>query len=250
MEERNLTYFVADVHLGSNPATAAEKEARFVQFLRSIPARQTSALYMLGDIWDFWYEYRDVVPKGCARVFSALQDLIDEGVAVRFIRGNHDVWTYDYLQSMGIEVLNQTISVTIGDSVFCLGHGDGLGPGQRFYKFMRSIFYSRVAQRLFSTLHPWLAYRIGRGWSASRQKKHTSPYQWKGESEPLYKFALQYSKANKVDYFIFGHFHIPVDMQLEGGSRLLLLEDWKNGSSYLYFDGKSLCSGHSRNIEK
>ena len=249
MEERNLTYFVADVHLGSNPVTAAEKEARFVQFLRSIPAHQTSALYMLGDIWDFWYEYKDVVPKGYARMFSALMDLIDAGVAVRFIRGNHDVWTYDYLQSMGIEVFNQTISVKIGDAVFCLGHGDGLGPGMRAYKFTRAIFYSRVAQRLFSTLHPWIAYRIGRGWSSSRQKKHTSPYNWKGEAEPLYKFALQYNKVRKADYFIFGHFHIPVDMQVEGGSRLIVLEDWRKSSSYLYFDGKSLCSGHSRNME-
>ena len=105
MEERNLTYFVADVHLGSNPATAAEKESRFVRFLRSIPPQRTQALYLLGDIWDFWYEYRDVVPKGYARVFAALMDLVDAGVKVRFIRGNHDIWTYGYLQSLGIEVL-------------------------------------------------------------------------------------------------------------------------------------------------
>ena len=249
MQERNLTYFVADVHLGSDPATAAEKEARFVQFLRSIPAQQTIALYMLGDIWDFWYEYRDVVPKGNARVFSALMDLMDAGVTVRFIRGNHDVWTYDYLQSMGIQVLNQTFSVKIGDAVFCLGHGDGLGPGMRGYKFMRSLFYSRVAQRLFSTLHPWFAFRIARRWSAGRQKKHVTPYEWKGTSEPLYKFALQYNKTRKADYFIFGHFHTPVDMEVEGGSRLIVLGDWKKQSSYLYFDGKSLCSGHSRNME-
>ena len=249
MQERNLTYFVADVHLGSNSASAAEKEARFVEFLRSVPAERTSALYMLGDIWDFWYEYKDVVPKGYARVFSALMDLIDAGVAVRFVRGNHDVWTYSYLQGRGIEVLDQTVSVKIGDTAFCLGHGDGLGPGMRGYKFMRSVFHNRVVQGLFSTLHPWFAYRIGRGWSAGRQKKHTSPYRWGGESEPLYKFALQYSKANKVDYFIFGHFHVPVDMQVEGGARLLVLEDWKNSSNYLYFDGKSLCSGHSRKME-
>ena len=250
MEERNLTYFVADVHLGSDPASAAEKEGRFVQFLRSIPAQQTEALYMLGDIWDFWYEYRDVVPKGYARVFSALMDLIDAGVTVRFIRGNHDFWTYSYLQSMGIEVLNQTFSVKIGDKVFCLGHGDGLGPGRRGYKIMRAVFNNRVAQVLFSTLHPWIAYRIGRGWSANRQKKHVSPYEWKGEAEPLYKFALQFNKTRKADYFIFGHFHTPVDMELEGGSRLIVMEDWKKKSSYLYFNGKSLCSGHSRNIEK
>ena len=250
MEERNLTYFVADVHLGSDPASAAEKEGRFVQFLRSIPAQQTEALYMLGDIWDFWYEYRDVVPKGYARVFSALMDLIDAGVTVRFIRGNHDFWTYSYLQSMGIEVLNQTFSVKIGDKVFCLGHGDGLGPGRRGYKIMRAVFNNRVAQVLFSTLHPWIAYRIGRGWSANRQKKHVSPYEWKGEDEPLYKFALQFNKTRKADYFIFGHFHTPVDMELEGGSRLIVMEDWKKKSSYLYFNGKSLCSGHSRNIEK
>ncbi|MBO4843909.1 MAG: UDP-2,3-diacylglucosamine diphosphatase [Bacteroidales bacterium] len=249
MEERNLTYFVADVHLGSNPASAAEKEARFVSFLRSIPPQRTSALYMLGDIWDFWYEYRDVVPKGSARVFAALQDLMDAGVKVNFIRGNHDVWTYHYLQDMGINVMNQVQEVTLGDAVFCIGHGDGLGPGMRKYNAMRSLFYNRVAQVLFSTLHPWFAYRIGRSWSASRQKKHVAPYKWSGEDESLYKFACGYEKEHKVDYFVFGHYHSQVDMKTPGGARFIVLKDWKEESPYLYFDGKSLCSGHSRNME-
>jgi len=249
MEERNLTYFVADVHLGSNPATAAEKESRFVRFLRSIPPQRTQALYLLGDIWDFWYEYRDVVPKGYARVFAALMELVDAGVKVRFIRGNHDIWTYGYLQSLGIEVLNQIQEVKIGDALFCIGHGDGLGPGMRKYNAMRSLFYNRVAQCLFSTLHPWFAYRIGRGWSARRQKKHVTPYNWRGEEESLYKFAVEYEKTHKVDYFVFGHYHSDVDMKTPGGARFTVLKDWKSDSPYLYFDGKSLCSGHSRNME-
>ena len=249
MQDRSLTYFVADVHLGARPASDADKEARFVQFLRSVPAQQTAALYMLGDIWDFWYEYRDVVPKGYARVFAALMDLMDAGVKVVFIRGNHDVWTYSYLQSLGIEVLDQVQEVNIDGSVFCIGHGDGLGPGMGKYNFMRSVFHNRVAQVLFSTLHPWFAYRIGRGWSKRRQKQHVTPYNWRGEEESLYKFAAEYEKTHKVDYFVFGHYHSQVDMKTPGGARFAVLKDWKQESPYLYFDGRSLCSGHSRNME-
>ena len=246
---RPLTYFVSDVHLGLQVGNPADREARFVAFLRGIDPGETSALYLLGDIWDFWYEYRDVVPKGYVRVFAALTELMDSGVQVYFFQGNHDIWSYAYFEELGMKRLVQPYAVRIGKRDFCLGHGDGLGPGMRGYKFMRALFYSRVAQRLFSTLHPWFAFRIARRWSAGRQKKHVTPYEWKGTSEPLYKFALQYNKTRKADYFIFGHFHTPVDMEVEGGSRLIVLGDWKKQSSYLYFDGKSLCSGHSRNME-
>ena len=148
-----------------------------------------------------------------------------------------------------IEVLDQIQEVQIGGSTFCIGHGDGLGPGMGKYNAMRSLFYNRVAQRLFSTLHPWFAYRIGRVWSNRRQKKHVTPYKWSGEKEALYKFAVEYEKTHKVDYFVFGHYHSDVDMKTPGGARFAVLKDWKNDSPYLYFDGRSLCSGHSRNME-
>ena len=149
---RHLTFFVSDVHLGLQVSDPADREARFVSFLRGIPAAQTEALYLLGDIWDFWYEYRDVVPKGYTRVFAALQDLMDAGVKVYFFQGNHDIWTYHYFEELGMVKLVQPYVAQIGGKTFCLGHGDGLGPGDRGYKFLRGIFHNRFLHHYFQCI--------------------------------------------------------------------------------------------------
>ena len=142
MAERRYTYFVADVHLGLDVNDPRAREARFVSFLRSLDPEQTAALYLLGDIFDFWYEYRDVVPKGYCRVFAAIQDLIEAGVEVYFFQGNHDVWTYSYFEELGMHRLVQPATVEIGGKVFCLGHGDGLGPAPGVQK-SRFIYFRR-----------------------------------------------------------------------------------------------------------
>ncbi len=229
------TYFVSDVHLGLDVKDPAARERRFVDFLRSIRTPETAALYLLGDIWDFWYEYRDVVPKGYVRVFSALQDLMDDGIPVYFFQGNHDIWTYRYFEELGMVPLTQPCRITIGDKVFCLGHGDGLGPGMGGYKFMRACFHNRTLQALFSTLHPWIANRIGKGWSKRSRLGKSIEYQFKGESEPLVRFCEDYAGEKPVDFFIFGHYHCRVDMTLSGGARLLILKDWMDGSSWLSY---------------
>ena len=231
----HLTYFVSDVHLGLRVADPADREARFVAFLRGIPAAETEALYLLGDVWDFWYEYRDVVPKGYIRVFAALQDLMDAGVKVYFFQGNHDIWTYSYFEELGMRRCVQPYVTGIGGKTFCLGHGDGLGPGMRSYKFLRRIFHSRFLQRCFSTLHPWVAFRLGNGWSRRSRLGKSIGYEFKGASEPLARFCEDYARETPVDYFIFGHYHCRVDMTLDGGARLLILKDWMEGSSYLSY---------------
>ena len=167
---RTLSYFVSDVHLGLQVAGPADREARFTAFLKGIPAEETEALYLLGDIWDFWYEYKDVVPKGYTRIFAALQDLMDAGVKVYFFQGNHDIWTYRYFEELGMVKLTQPHVAEIGGKTFCLGHGDGLGPGDRGYKFLRGIFHSRFLQRCFSSLHPWFAFRLGNPLRARRNR--------------------------------------------------------------------------------
>lgn len=236
MKQSGYTYFVSDVHLGLQVNDPADRERRFAGFLRSLP-ENTEALYLLGDIWDFWYEYRDVVPKGYVRVFSALQDLMDRGVKVYFFQGNHDVWTYSYFEELGMKKLQQPYKVEIGGRVFCLGHGDGLGPVPFGYRFLRGLFHSRVAQFLFSLLHPWIAFRFGNGWSRGNRLARHEEYVFKGMDEPLFRFAEAYSAENKVDYFIFGHYHVPVDMSLPSGARLYVLKDWMDASPYICFDG-------------
>ena len=233
------SYFVSDVHLGLQVGDPAERESRFVAFLRSLPV-DTESLYLLGDVWDFWYEYRDVVPKGYIRVFSALQDLMDRGVKVYFFQGNHDVWTYSYFEELGMKTLSQPYCVEIAGKTFCLGHGDGLGPVPFGYRFLRGLFHNRLAQFLFSLLHPWIAFRFGNGWSKGNRLSHDKEYVFRGDEEPLYKFAEGFSEENKVDYFVFGHYHESVDLKLKSGSRLLILEDWISSSPYICFDGESI----------
>ena len=233
------TYFVSDVHLGLQVGDPAGRERRFADFLRGLP-EDTEAVYLLGDIWDFWYEYRDVVPKGYIRVFSALQGLMDRGVKVYFFQGNHDVWTYSYFEELGMKRLHQPYLVEIEGKKFCLGHGDGLGPVPAGYRFLRGLFHNRVAQFLFSMLHPWIAFRFGNGWSKGNRLAHDQEYDFRGKEEPLYKFAEDFSARNDVDCFIFGHYHASVDMALPSGARLLVLKDWIHSSPYFCFDGVSV----------
>lgn len=237
--EKKLTYFVSDVHLGLQVADPEDRERRFAGFLRSLP-ENTEAVYLLGDIWDFWYEYKDVVPKGYVRVLSALQELMDRGVKVYFFQGNHDVWTYRYFEELGMVKLVQPCVVEIAGKRFCLGHGDGLGPVPFGYRFLRGLFHNRLAQTLFSALHPWLAFRLGNGWSRNNRLAHDVQYEFGGENEPLYKFAKDFASENEVDFFIFGHYHVEVDTVLPSGARLMILKDWIHSSPYLCFDGVSI----------
>ena len=249
MKVRKYTFFVSDVHLGMNVSDPCDREARFVRFLRSIPADETAALYLLGDIWDFWYEYRDVVPKGYVKVFSALTDLMDAGVRVCFFQGNHDVWSYSYFEEHGMVRLRQPALVEIDGKTFCLGHGDGLGPVPLGYRLLRGIFHCRILQFMFSMLHPWIAFRLGNGWSRNNRLARHEEYVFKGESEPLYRFAEDFSARHHVDYFVFGHYHADVRMKLPTGAELIILKDWMEGSPYLYFDGISTVGGYCQNRE-
>lgn len=229
---KRYTYFVSDVHLGLQVDDPAGREARFTDFLRTLP-EDTEALYLLGDIWDFWYEYRDVVPKGYVKVFAALTSLMERGVKVYFFQGNHDVWTYSYFEELGMKRLKQPSLVEIGGRTFCIGHGDGLGPVPCGYRFLRAVFHNRVLQFLFSLLHPWIAFRLGNGWSRKNRLSRHQEYVFRGADEPLYKFAAAYEKEHKVDYFIFGHYHADVSLKTPAGAGFMVLKDWMKSSPYV-----------------
>ncbi|MBQ1937398.1 MAG: UDP-2,3-diacylglucosamine diphosphatase [Bacteroidales bacterium] len=234
------SYFVADVHLGLTTCDPHERELRFARFLRELPA-DTENLFLLGDIWDFWYEYRDVVPKGYVRVLSALIELMDRGVNVYFFQGNHDVWTYHYFEELGMKRLEQPYMVFVGGKTLCLGHGDGLGPCPFGYRILRAIFHSPVLQWLFSLLHPYIAFSFGNGWSRGKRKKRLYPYQFKGADEALFKFADEYAREKTaagmpIDYFIFGHYHADVRLALPSGGELIVLKDWLRSSPYACLD--------------
>lgn len=235
MAERNRTYFVSDVHLGLQAMDPEGREARFLAFLKSIPAEQTEALYMLGDIWDFWYEWKYVVPKGYLRIFAALQDLMDAGVNVYFCPGNHDVWAYGYFETLGIKVIRQPHFVTIGGKEFCVGHGDALGRTTLGYRILYTIFHSRVCQFLFSLLHPTIAMAIGHAWSRNNRLSRREEYVWKGEGEPLADYCKDVLASRHVDYFVFGHLHTEVRHDLPSGAKLVILDSWIYRDNYFLF---------------
>ena len=145
--------------------------------------------------------------------------------------------------------LIQPCTVRIGGKVFCLGHGDGLGPVPFGYRFLRGVFHNRFLQRCFSLLHPWIAFRLGNGWSKNNRLARNEEYEFRGSDEPLCRFAEEFCSRQKVDYFVFGHYHVQVDLTLRCGARLLILKDWLKDSPYLYFDGISGILGHSQNRE-
>ena len=225
---RDRIYFVSDVHIGLGVKDSAEREGRFIDWLRNIPRESTKAVYLMGDIWDFWYEYKDVVPRVGARVIAQFIDLIDSGVELYFFEGNHDMWSFSYFESLGIKKLAQPFYVELGGKTFCLGHGDGLGKVKKSYNFMLKVFRSKVTRVLFSSMHPWLGYRLGLGWSNSSRRTHT-PYTFKAEKEPLYQFAVEAEKSRHADYYVFGHYHDKVDLTMPTGSRFFVLKDWMDG---------------------
>ena len=235
------TYFVSDVHLGLQVGDPADRERRFADFLSSLP-EDTEAVYFLGDIWDFWYESRDVVPKGYIRAFAAIQKLIDRGINVFFFVGNHDIWSYSYFEELGMKRLVQPALVEISGKKFCLGHGDGLGPVPLGYRIIRGIFHCRPLQVMFSTIHPWFAFRLGNTWSRHSRLSHNEEYLFRNEQEPLYRFATEYERTHDVDCFIFGHYHTAVDLTLPSGAGFMILKDWINASPYICFDGDKVIS--------
>lgn len=243
---KNLYYFVSDVHLGLDYMNPAAREAKFAEFLNTLPS-STKAVYLLGDIFDFWYEYKHVVPKGYTRTLGALASLVDRGVEVYFFNGNHDIWTYSFLQDeVGVKILQQPHVSEIEGKIFCLGHGDGLGNGDFGYKFLNSIFKCRLLQILFSSLHPRWAFGFGTWWSKHNRLTHKEDkWQWRGEDERIVKFcnALNAEGSEKVDYFMFGHFHYPMRERLKNGGELLLLGEWINDCDYFVFDGTDIKRG-------
>lgn len=239
MADRREIYFVSDVHLGLRSHDPAEREARFVSFLKSIPRDRAKALYLLGDIWDFWYEYRDVVPRIGARVVAQFISLMDAGVELWFCSGNHDMWSYSFFEELGMKRMQQPHVFEYAGKVFCVGHGDLLGGAKLGYRFLQSLFRNRLARALFSALHPWVAFRFGLGWSSKNRKSHKE-YHFRGEEEPLYRFAKQASEGTHVDYFVFGHYHDKVDLELPTGARLVILKDWMGGGEpHACFNGSS-----------
>lgn len=236
-------YFISDLHLGATYLPEPkEYERRVVRFLDSI-ADDADELFLLGDILDYWFEYRTAVPRGFTRFFGALSRLADRGVKITWFIGNHDIWLFDYLRDeIGMRVVDGFEVRDIAGKRFFLSHGDGLGKLSPGFRFIRATFRNRICQKLYAAIHPRWTIPFAHRWSTHSRDFANSTPRFKGEEhEPLIAFCRQYqlTHQNKVDYFVFGHRHILLDYPLGiSNSRMIILGDWIHHFSYGMFDGK------------
>ncbi len=233
---RDRHYFAADLHLGAPDAAASlEREKRFVRWLEAIRPTARS-LYLLGDVFDFWFEYRRVVPKGYIRLLGKLAQLSDEGVELHLFAGNHDLWYRDYLpQQLGIQIYFAPQLVTLYGQTYFLAHGDGLGPGDYGYKLLKRFLRSPLTRWLFARIHPNTGMALALLFSTtSRKAGPDHGIRDLGEREYLRQFARSERQQQPgIDCFVFGHRHLFKDEALPQGGRLIILGDWLRHFSYL-----------------
>lgn len=236
-------YFASDQHLGApDDVQSLAREKKFVQFLDSIKT-DAEVLFLLGDLFDFWFEYKHVVPKGFVRVLGKLAELSDRGIEIYFFTGNHDLWMKNYLnKELNAKVFFDQASFQINEKKFLIAHGDGLGPGDKGYKRMKKIFRNPIAQFFFYLLHPDFAVWLGK--TTSRKNKLISgdeDVKFLGnDKEWLAQYAKRKLESEHFDYFVFGHRHLPMEIQVADKSTYINLGDWVSHFTYAVYDGNSL----------
>lgn len=237
---RKATYFISDLHLGAAyDKDSRQRERHVVEFLDSIK-EDAGAIFLLGDILDYWYEYKYVVPKGHVRLFGKLAELSDSGVRITWLTGNHDIWIFDYLpEELGITVVDSELRTEIDGIDFFLAHGDRTGCDSMFFRIMQRLFRNRVCQSLFAAINPRWTVPFAFRWSASsRQKPQLYGDDRRSDEalDRLSEYCDSYLKVNPgIKYFIFGHLHILARRKLAEDAEILVIGDWLSHYSYARF---------------
>jgi UDP-2,3-diacylglucosamine hydrolase len=241
--ENKKIYFASDFHLGvPDYASSLQRERHIVQWLDSIKD-QAHSIYLLGDIFDFWFEYKYTIPKGYVRLLGKLAEIRDAGIPVFFFTGNHDMWMFDYFpKELGIPVYRDPKRLVVGNQKLLIGHGDGLGPGDETYKVLKKFFNSKVCQWLFARLHPNLGITIANTWSRkSRITNNKNEEKFEGEEgEFLWVYCRELEQSTHHDFYIFGHRHLPLNLQVGPGSTYINLGEWVHFKSYAEYDGMNV----------
>lgn len=236
-------YFASDFHLGApDRERSLEREKKIVRWLESIE-QDAAEIFLVGDIFDFWYEYATVIPRGYTRLLGKLAQLQDKGIRITVFTGNHDMWMFGYFEEeLGIPVHKAPIVREWNGKKFYIGHGDGLGPGDHGYKFIKKVFSNRICQRLFGMIHP--RWGIGLANYFSQKSRHVNgerdAHFLGDENEWLVIYSKEVLQTAHFDYFIFGHRHLPLDIALNSHSRYVNLGDWIRYFTYAVFDGDTL----------
>lgn len=235
-------YFLSDAHLGAKThRDSLEAEKKLCRWLDHVK-QDADSIYLMGDIFDYWYEYKYVVPKGFTRLLGKLAEVTDSGVEVHFFIGNHDIWLTDYLsKECGMILHFEPLIVDIKGRKFFLAHGDGLGDDSRSFHFLRKVFHNKFLRKCFSAIHPRWTVPLAHAWSSdSREKGGVIEYLGE-DNEYLILFSKEKLKEiNGIDYFIYGHRHILLNLAIAEHSRVVILGDWITLFSYAEFDGENL----------
>ena len=238
-------YFVSDFHLGvPTYEKSLVREKLLVKWLDEIKT-DADEIYLMGDVFDFWFEYKTVVPRGYVRLFGKLVELTDAGIPIHLFRGNHDMWAFDYMEKeVGLQLHREPVVKDFNGKKFFIAHGDGLGPGDYGYKFLKKVFEFKPNQWLFRWFHPDFSIKMALFWSRkSRYANQAKELDKKFDpnTERLYLFAKnKIENGEQIDYFIFGHRHIPVLLPVGEQSTYINLGDWIVNFSYAVFDGEKV----------
>lgn len=241
--EQKKIYFAADFHLGvPDHASSVAREKRIVSWLEQI-RHDAHSIYLLGDIFDFWFEYRYTIPRGFTRFLGKLAELRDAGIPIIFFTGNHDMWMFDYFpQELGIPIYRKPVLLEVGGQRLLIGHGDGLGPGDHTYKMLKRLFNSRICQWLFARIHPNLGMYIAHTWSRKSRITNLN----RGErfesldNEYLWIYCSEVERTQHHDFYIFGHRHLPLDLKVTETSRYINVGEWVNFNTYAVYDGENV----------
>lgn len=238
-------YFLSDAHLGASVLkNNREREQKLVEWLESVRPH-CSVLFLLGDIFDFWFEYKRVVPKGFVRFLAKICEFTDSGIQVHFFTGNHDIWAFDYLrQECGVTIHTRDEKFVFNGRKFYIGHGDGLDPHDKGYLFIKKVFHNTFLQRCFRWIHPDLGIAFAHKWSSHSRLKDNGKIEadaYRGpDQEDIELYCRQVLKQEYFDYFIFGHRHLPLDISLTQESRYINTGDWITHYTYAVFDGEQV----------
>ena len=236
-------YFASDFHFGTpDHATSLAREKKVVAWLECI-RHDASSIFLLGDLFDFWFEYKKAVPKGFTRFLGKLAELKDSGLDIHIFPGNHDLWMFDYLPNeIGVRIHKDPLSLKIGAHQLMVGHGDGLGPGDPTYQYLKMVFTSRISHWLFARIHPNTGIGLAQRWSkSSRISNMKLEEKFQGEDrEFIFAWCKEVEKSNHHDFYIFGHRHLALDLKVNDHSRYINLGEWVHFSPYAVYDGKEL----------
>lgn len=243
MSSKHKIYFASDQHFGiPNAEKSKVREKKFIAWLDQVRADAT-AIFLLGDLFDFWFEYKKVVPRGFVRVLGKIAEISDSGIPVYFFVGNHDLWMSDYFDTeLGIPVFHQPQEFEFDGKVFLIGHGDGLGPGDKGYKRMKKVFSHPVSKWFYRWLHPDIGVKLAQYLSTKNKLiSGEEDIHFLGEeNEWLAQYAKRKLEIKHYDYFLFGHRHLPMEIEIGNGSKYINTGDWITHFTYAVFDGKKL----------